>query len=357
VSADDLTLTVDGQALTGWTDVTVTRGIEQMPSSFVIAATEASPVTSRARMIKEGRPCTIKLGRDTVVTGYVDTVVAQIGAAEHAVVITGRGKCQDLVDCAAEWKGGQISGANALEIAKKLAKPYGIEVKALDDPGPAVPQFNINVTDTPASVLELITRHAALLYYEGPNGELILAEASTADAASGFVEAKNVERASVSRSVAQRYSEYVCSLISVATSALENFSDGLFFFTSKDPNVARHRRLVLVADAVFESQHLAEKRANWEASRRAGRGSVAAIVVDSWRDAKGKLWTPNTVAPIELPSLKLTGAKWLISAVTYRRSLQGGTTAEVILMPRESFLPEPVVLQPVLPGLVTAPAS
>jgi prophage tail gpP-like protein len=37
-----------------------------------------------------------------------------------------------------------------------------------------VPQFNINVGDTPAEILELVCRHAALLFYEGADGNLIL---------------------------------------------------------------------------------------------------------------------------------------------------------------------------------------
>jgi hypothetical protein len=37
--------------------------------------------------------------------------------------------------------------------------------------------------------------------------------------------------------------------------------------------------------------------------------------------------------------------------VTYRLGLEGGRTAELLLMPKEAFLPEPIVLQPQVPGL------
>lgn len=351
--ADDQTqLTVDGKTLTGWKSVEVDVGIEQMPNTFQIEASENSPVARDAVGIKEGSPCTVAMGADKVITGYVDTVIPYFNAGAHGVRLIGRGKCQDLVDCSAEWAGSQVSGSSAFEIAQKLAKPYGIDVRLLGAPGPIVPQFNINVGDSPADVLEMITRHAGLIYYEGPAGDLILAEVAAEDAASGFQEGQNVQAASVVRSIAQRYSDYKCSLLSVDTSGLFQYSEGLFYHAVKDPFVSRHRQLVLVMEGVTGGQELTKIRALWESQRRAGRGRAVNVTVDSWRDRAGKLWTPNTLAPIALPTLKLTGATYCISAVKYRYDLEGGRTADVTLMPRESFTPAPIRLQPLVAGVI-----
>lgn len=354
---DQLVLKVGGRQLSGWTEIAVTRGIEQMPNTFVIAATEASPVVSDAVMVEEGAQCTVSLGADLVLTGYVDTVTPAFGPGGHAVQIQGRGKCQDLVDCSAEWKNCQISGANALEIAQKLAKPYNITVKNLGPAGPTVPQFNINVCETPAEILELVTRHAQLLYYEGTDGNLVLAQAGKDKAGSGFQEGQNVQAAAIVRSIAQRYSEYTCSLLSVDTSPLIIDDDGLYYFTAKDPNIKRHRRLVSVAEGVMGGKELAEKRAVWDMNRRAGRGRQVRVTVDSWRDGKGKLWEPNTLAPVTLPRLKVKESGLCIAEVTFRLGLEGGRTAEILLMPKEAFLPEPIQLQPVIVGLTPQPAT
>jgi prophage tail gpP-like protein len=37
---DDLTLTLNGQAISGWTDIRITRGIELLPSDFSFGVTE-----------------------------------------------------------------------------------------------------------------------------------------------------------------------------------------------------------------------------------------------------------------------------------------------------------------------------
>lgn len=352
--SDELSLKVGGKKLSGWTEVAVTRGIEQMPNAFVIAATEASPVTSDARAVGEGQSCTVSLGADLALTGYVDTVTSGFGPGSHAVQISGRGKCADLVDCSAEWPNCQISGANALEIAQKLAKPYGITVKNVGPAGEAIPQFNINVGETPADIIELITRHAALLYYEGPDGSLILAQAGAAKAGSGFVEGQNLEACTITRSMAGRYSDYTCSLLSVDTSGL-NLDQNLYFFSAKDPNVKRHRKIFIVAEGVSGGAILAGLRAKWEAARRAGRGQQVMVTTDSWRDAKGKLWEPNTLAPVTSPRLKIKEQGLCIAQVTYRLGLETGRTADLLLMPKEAFLPQPIQLQPQVFGLTPAP--
>jgi len=356
-ATDELVLKVDGKLLSGWTEISVTRGIEQMPNTFAILATEAAPILKDAAMVQAGQACTVSLGKDLVITGYVDTVSSGYASGQHTVQIQGRGKCQDLVDCSAEWKGSQISGANALEIAQKLAAPYGITVKNLGPAGEPVPQFNINVGDTPADVLELITRHAALLYYEGTDGNLILSQVGTAKAASGFVEGQNVERASVTRSVALRYSDYWVSLLSVDVTGLGLLgpSDGLFYFKTQDPNIKRNRKLFSVVEGVMGGQDLAQKRALWDCARRAGRGKQVRLTVDSWRDGKGKLWEPNTLAPMTLPRLKIKESGLCIAEVTYRLGLEGGRTAELVLMAKETFLPQPIKLQPTIADVVPAP--
>lgn len=351
--ADDVVLIVGGKRLAGWTSTRVTRRLEGLPNSFAFSATEQSPIYVDAGTVQEGDPFTLQIGADKVITGYVDDVVPALREGSHEVQVSGRGKCQDLVDCAAIWKSCQVSGANALEIAQKLAKPYGITASCIGDPGPAVPQFNIEVTQSPAEVLELVTRHAALLYYEGTDGNLILSRVSTDRAGSGFVEGQNIQAAQYRRSMAQRFSRYECALLSVETTGLFQDHDGLFYATATDPNVKRLRRMVIVAEGVQGGLALAQKRANWEAARRAGRGRAITITTDSWRDGKDKLWAPNTLASVQSPKLGLPNASLCISEVSYLDNLDSGRTAEVTLMPPPSFLPEPIQLQPLVGGLNT----
>ncbi len=128
--SDDLTLTIGGRSISGWDSIRVTRGIERCPSDFDLSLTERFPGEASALVVQPGDACAVSIGGDLVVTGYVDQFHPSITPTSHMIRVSGRGKCQDLVDCSAEWPNGQISGSSALQIAQNLAKPYGISVSA-----------------------------------------------------------------------------------------------------------------------------------------------------------------------------------------------------------------------------------
>jgi prophage tail gpP-like protein len=353
---DDLILEVGGVALSGWTGVRVTRGIERMPSDFSIELTELYPDDVDKFTVKTGDFCLVKLGTDPVVTGYIDRVGMLLDRAQHSITVSGRGKCADLVDCSAEWPGGQISSTTAFDIATKLATPYGTDgqkIVVLQDVEDVVqiPVQNLILGETPFQIIERVCRFAALLAYETADGNLLLTRAGDGEAASGMVEGQNVQRASIEYSLDQRYSE-IYGYIQSFDTFLDVGDVGNLQVPGVDERVPRHRRLAIIAEPGDSAGWpVLKKRVEWEVARRYGRSRALNVTIDSWRDADGKLWEPNTLAPISLPGLKLPDEKWLITEVTYSRNLGGGTTADLVLMPPEAFLPQPVVLQPSLAGV------
>ena len=95
---DTLTLTVGNQVLTGWQRVSVTRPLAAIPSSFDLEVTERYPNVSDID-VQPGQPCTVKIGTDLVLTGYVDRYAASIAPGAHSIRISGRSKSEDLVYC------------------------------------------------------------------------------------------------------------------------------------------------------------------------------------------------------------------------------------------------------------------
>jgi prophage tail gpP-like protein len=354
-SSDDLTLVAGGRELSGWTRVRVTRGIERCPSDFQIEMTEKYPGQPFDITVQPGDTCQVVIGNDLVITGYIDKVSPAFAPESHSITISGRSKCEDLVDCAAEWPGGQILGSSVLDIAQKLAQVYGITVSCTGAVGAGIPQFNLLLGETGYQVIERICRYRALLPYDGTDGNLILGAVGTTQAASGFAEGINVERARVVFSMDQRFSEYVAFLQSVDVFT-DTGNGGNLLGMANDHGVPRHRRRVIIAEAGGGGQDVAKQRANWEAARRFGRGGVVTLTTDSWRDSAGTLYTPNTLVPLALPTLKVTGKTWLIGEVTYARG-DNGTRAMLTIMPPEAFNPEPVLLQPLQPDVPAGTTS
>lgn len=343
----ELTIEVGGRALSGWTEIDVTLRAEGFPPSFSIAMTAPDPFGGA--VARAGDPCVVKIGGDVVITGYVDRDENASSRDGHRLGLVGRGKTQDLVDCSAEWQGGQIQSATALEIATKLAQPYGITVKLADgaSPGDAVPQFNLTYGESAAEIIQRVARNAGLLAYEDTAGELVLAQAGTVTASSGAKYGENVQSCSVSNAMDQRFSEVRCAWNSINDLGDVDGADEKFFFdTEKDPNVPRHRLMYLVLEAAADPLPFTIKKAKWEVARRAGRASAISLTLDSWRDGSGKLWQPNTLIPVDGIPGNRAGEQLCIAEVHFHRSSDRGTVADLYVMAPGAFLPEPISLQP-----------
>jgi prophage tail gpP-like protein len=108
----------------------------------------------------------------------------------------------------------------------------------------------------------------------------------------------------------------------------------------RDEEVPRFRKLYVISEQFVMGQPLAGKRAIWEKNRRWGQSFNFTVTCDAWRDAAGKLWSPNYLAAIDAAALKLAHRDWLIGTVTYLRD-EGGQHARLSLWPPEAFSVEP----------------
>ncbi len=347
---DDLTLSVGGKIISGWDQVRVTRGIERLPSSFDLSLMDYYPGSNEQQLVKPGDPCVVKLGADLALTGYVDRWAPMISRSRHEVRAIGRSKCQDLVDCSAEWPNNVISNATALQIAQRLASPYGITVST-DVTGMAtVPQFTLNWGESSQEIIDRISRWAAFLYYDLPDGNLYLTRVGTKKAASGVEQGVNIQDAAYESSIDERFSNYTGVSLSI-TPMTGNYS-AVTKATATDPEALtmRYRNHIVIVESTMVAHDKAQDCINWEMNRRYGRSKHLQVTVDSWRDSAGTLWTPNTLIPINIPVFGLKNLLWLLSEVTYIKD-ERGTVAQMVIMPPEAFTVQPYQFYQVVPEL------
>lgn len=349
--SDEVVLTIYGDgfsnALTGWKEVRVTRGIERMPGDFDISMSEIFPSPDQI-ICQPGMKCTVDIGDDRVITGYIDRVINAIGPNDHPFRVIGRGYCQDLVDCSAVWQGGQFTNQNVLQIATALCDPYGISVICdnQSDLGDSFFQICLTPGESPFAVISRLCHIRGLLCYEDENGDLNLSRVGSDGAAGGIQEGANVENASLVMSMDQRYSDY--SVIQQGAAFLSDAlgDQGLAIYTVKDAQVPRFRLKYIPIENEDANQKVALLRAQWEANRRIGRGYMLNVQVDSWRDLDGDLWYPNTLAPLDLPTLKIANQTWLIGEISYTTGING-KHCDMTIMPPQAFDVEPILYVPV----------
>ena len=119
--SDPISLTVGNVAVSGWQRVQCTLGLDLMPNTFLVEATEFYPTPGPTSalasvVILEGQACQLKIGSDLVLTGYVATVEREMAADRHLVRVTGASKSTDLVDCSAEFSTFQINNTSPLKL-------------------------------------------------------------------------------------------------------------------------------------------------------------------------------------------------------------------------------------------------
>lgn len=348
----DVAIVVGSNRIAGWQSVSITRSVEAFPSSFAVTAADQYPHDPTRALMQAGQPCQVFVGDDLVVTGYIDRYGISTAPRQHDILIAGRGLCCDLVDCSAdtintpELKNSQVSAANTLDLARKLCAAFKINTRsAVDDLGRAIQNLTIANGETPYEIIERVARYAGYLVYEDETGALVLDRVGTLKMASGFQMPGNVESASSTLSVDQRFSLYC-----VVWTGINQYQDpGLAGSGSfaraivTDTTVPRYRPRVIVSEQIVPDIDLGKARANWEKARRIGRSQAISLTCDSWRDSAGMLWTPNRLAPIDMAAHKLVNQQWIIGTVTFRKD-GSGTHADLTLMPPDAFNPEPAAL-------------
>ncbi|CND93049.1 phage baseplate assembly protein [Yersinia kristensenii] len=346
--SDDLTLEVGGRAITGWSKIQVTRSIEKLPSSFELSLMDRYPASEWQQWVNPGDACVVKLGNDAVLTGYIDSWDNKISGTTHEVTAKGRSKCQDLVDCSAEWPNSVISQSTVLQIAQKLAEPYGINVTSDITDMAVVPKFTLNWGETAQAVIEHVTRWAALLYYDQPDGNLYLTRVGQRKAASGVEQGVNILSANLHTDINQRFIDYTGVALSNNAMARRPASGGnniSALVRTQDTELAqqlpnRHRNKIIIVESTMNSKNLVRNSLDWSINRNNGRSKMLSVQVDHWRDRNNQLWETNSLIPITIPSMGLKNELWLLSSVTYLKDANG-TVANMTLMPPEAFAVQP----------------
>jgi prophage tail gpP-like protein len=366
---DTVTLEIGDNKFAGWQDVKIVRGVEVFPSHFMLRVTERLPGQPKMFPIDPGVKCRVKIGSDTVITGFVDVYDAQISPRGHQVTVLGRSSTEDLIDCAAGVSQGKEPQArmtfmvsSLLQLAKDLCAPFGITVTAPDGEGePLVTlgdgsfQMTIPLGASVYDKLEPVARWRQRLLLDGNDGNLIIATVGKKKHASGFDLPGSVKQATVRFDKQNRYTVYLPARNSVDlaydVSAAQGTQSANYFAPIPDAvafkgqprwdGQLRYRPKFVVSEQALLGINLAEQRAKWQKARDYGRSQAVNVVVALWRDSAGTLWTPNMLASINIPALKLSDRTWLISQVTYMKGFGGGTQTMVSLMPPEAFSPEP----------------
>lgn len=350
---DTVTLTVNDKIYGGWKSVRIEAGIERVARSFELSVTDRWPGSStgsertvgQARRIKPGDLCEVKIGDDLVCTGYVDSTPIDYGADGITIMIRGRSKTADLVDCSADnpTEGGQFKGLKAEAIAAKITKQYGLNVVTETDTGAAIADHQIQQGETAFESLDRLAKQRQILISDNGAGDVVLISPGSGGKASSALELGiNILSASAGFDYTEVYSDYT---VKGQHSKGGNDSDwgatsasGLSSQGKANDSSVKRRRVLIVRQSGQADSATCQKRANYEQRIRAAKAGEIRYRVVGWRQQDGSLWKPNQTVAIK-DAIMDVSADLLISECQYTLD-DGGMLCELVCISPDAFLPQ-----------------
>nr|WP_051551794.1 hypothetical protein [Acetobacter persici] len=205
---DEVSVYVAGMTISGWQNVSIRMGLEVMPSTARIAFTEYQPDGGYTLSVDPGMRCKVLIGKDLVITGYVSVVETDTDSNGNLMEMEIDSLSIDLVECSAEFATYQMSSTNALAICQQVSRPRGVTVTSTQGAGNTdIQQFSVILSETAYEVMERVCRLAGCIFYDQPDGTVLLSPVGATQASGSLEEGKNIEHISTRRSLRGRFSE------------------------------------------------------------------------------------------------------------------------------------------------------
>ncbi|BAO88911.1 phage baseplate assembly protein [Caballeronia cordobensis] len=316
-------LIVNGKEYVGWKSVEITAGIERQARDFELSVTDKWPGQKDIpRRIRPGDECEVFIGKDRVLTGYVDATPIRYDGASLTVGVKGRSKTADLVDCSAVNKPGSWGGAKVERIAADLAGVYGIAVVTEVDTGEAL----AHAIDQGESVFESIDRMLKLrqlLATDDALGRLVFIDVGSAGtAATSLKLGENIMSAEAGLDYKDVYTEYICK--GQRSGSDDDFGDTVAgeFADITDTSVMKRHRVLLKKSSGQTDGGTAAQRVKYEQAHRKAKALETTYTVQGWRQADGKLWLHNQFIRVIDPVIGFDD-EFVVAEITYSLSDQG----------------------------------
>ena len=348
-----LTVSIGGEAYSGWTAGSVVRSLETISGTFDIQVSDKAPGIMSRRPIRPGQRCAVGLNGQQVLSGYVDDVSPSYSPRSHSVRITGRDATGDLVDCSVPVAPGEWKNERLEAIVASLVRPFDIRVFTNVNIGAPFALFRTEKGESVWEAIERACRFRRVLPLSDGNGGLILGRPSRTSAEVILQRGQNIIAAKGKSSWVDRYSEYTLLGQQPGTDGLSAENISHVQATAKDDGLDRHRPLTVVAEQGLDNAE-AQARIDWESVIRAARSRSIEVTVQGWFEhPEGVLWHPGRLVRIVDDWLGLD-RELLVDRVEQTVS-ERGTLTTLTLYPEEAFLPA-LVTEPVeVPVDATAP--
>lgn len=371
--AKSIQLSIDGAAYDQWASAEVTRDLKDFSGAFSFTFRDAKrarrslPFATDAavRELRPGPAVEIRIGRRLVLKGFIERVEPDSGDRQATIVISGRDVTGDLIDGAAMANEAEFSNVKLEEAAKRIAAPYGLNVRSEIDTGEPFTRYGIDLAETAFSAIEKGARSRHALVLSDGVGGIVITRTGQTRAPVELRYPGNVLLSRGTFSHEGRYSETIvrgqgekagkargsAALDSTAEPiGAGDRADGDGAATEKerkgtvatgrarDGEITRHRPIVHLARSKADNVS-AQDEADWRMRTARAEGEEFTHTVKG-HTVNGQIWTVNQLASVSDAFLGVY-RDLLISRVAYRED-SAGIVTELTYESPEAFDKAPV---------------
>lgn len=358
---------IGGYKFTSWNSISVTRTLDKMCGSFKINAVynygvdndeqspfianekieifyledgESEPYSNNANDFYKDYSVSLlpsKNSQTKILTGWIDKVITQLSSEGLTIVMTGRDKTCDLVDCTIESETLEWIGYSVERIANEWCSPFGIEVDLQTDKGDSIidsmnPSPDQKVAD---AFIKFVAKKKGFLAITDEDGRLVLEDKGGGLILSPLRIGGNVVTASYMCDYSKRFSKLKILNHKDKSPSIfgSEFSkkvkeDGASSKTSGvsiDNSMTRYRPIALQSIGNSDDS-TCESESDWRMKMSMASSYTLSVKVNGWVGESGDLWRVNRGVYCELQDLNLPSGIMLIKTVNFTLDSSGTFT-------------------------------
>ncbi len=324
----EVSLQVNGAIYSNWKNVSIHQSLYSISGSFDLNVTGIAQDSKVIVPLQAGDACVVLLGKEPLITGYIDTVSKMLDATQKSISISGRDKTGDLVDCSALASKLTWQNAPFLKIAQDLVEAFNIPILLEADAGALFPAWHIEPGESVFNCLERAAKSRGLLLTSNGKGELVVTKAKAGSAQASLKEGVNLLSMASTQDIKSRFKTYQVQSHLPLELGYQMGSGFTVQAEATDKEIKRTRTLCINADGIADKS-LVQKRAEWEMEVRRAKSHKLTLIVQGFRSSLGAIWKCGDSVQVESEFLGLKHP-FLITSVQFQFNEQGKrTTLEV----------------------------
>ena len=321
---------INDKIFSGWATVNVTRKVNGLVSSFNATVTNKFSYVQDPVEFRENQNVKITLGDLPCFDGFIENISLNVDANQRSVVLSGRSKSLDIVDCSYVGPT-QYKSVNFANFIQDIIRPFGIVAVFKSDPSVEI-DVDIAQAETVGRVIDRLIREQRLIVYPSFDGDLIFDINRKVNSGARIFEGINLLSGSVNRDINKRFSDYIlkAQVRRIEGGQGENTNQNKIE-SIIDEEIDRYRPMVLVTDNSSGTVSI-RNRAIYEKDKRISESQTFTVRVQGFCKPNGDLWDINELVELRSNSLDYTG-QLLIDSVVFRKTNSGNITEMDLINP------------------------